>query len=78
MLLHRGLISPAKEKKEEKTSKLVGKFTRNKTGKYQAAPARAPGMAGLMETMRTQLRGEGFFWVWHIEWVSVVCTRQIS
>jgi len=54
-----GLISPAKEKKEEKKSKLVRKFTRNKTEKYQPAPARAPGLAGLMETMRTQLEISG-------------------
>lgn len=60
MFLHRGLISPAKEKKEEKKSKLVRKFTRNKTEKYQPAPARAPGLAGLMETMRTQLEVSAF------------------
>lgn len=51
----RGLISPAKEKKEEKKSKLVRKFTRNKADKYVPAPTRAPGLAGLMETMRTQM-----------------------
>lgn len=63
MLLHRGLISPAKEKKEEKKSKLVRKFTRNKTEKYQPAPARAPGLAGLMETMRTQLEVRAFLYI---------------
>lgn len=78
MFLHRGLISPAKEKKEEKKSKLVRKFTRNKTEKYQPAPARAPGLAGLMETMRTQLEVRAFFWHWHVEWVSVVPGKSFS
>ncbi|KAG0604223.1 hypothetical protein M758_10G154400 [Ceratodon purpureus] len=54
-----GLISPAKEKKEEKKSKLVRKFTRNKTDKYVPAPTRAAGLAGLMETMRTQMEISG-------------------
>lgn len=54
-----GLISPAKEKKEEKKSKLVRKFTRNKADKYVPAPTRAPGLAGLMETMRTQMEISG-------------------
>ncbi|KAJ7533708.1 hypothetical protein O6H91_13G060800 [Diphasiastrum complanatum] len=50
-----GLISPAKEKKEEKKSKLVRKFTRSKTEKHKPQPTRAPGLAGLMDTMRTQM-----------------------
>jgi hypothetical protein len=54
-----GLILPTKEKKEEKKSKLAQKFSRSKTDKYQPQPTRAPGLAGLMETMRTQLEISG-------------------
>jgi hypothetical protein len=50
---------PTKERKEEKKSKLAQKFSRSKTDKYQPQPTRTPGLAGLMETMRTQLEISG-------------------
>lgn len=51
-----GLILPAvKEKKEEKRSKIVRKLTGRKSEKHMPQPSRAPGLAGLMENMRTQM-----------------------
>lgn len=51
-----GLIMPVvKEKKEEKKSKIVRKLTGRKTDKYKPQPSREPGLAGLMENMRTQM-----------------------
>ncbi|KAG6556604.1 hypothetical protein Mapa_001545 [Marchantia paleacea] len=50
-----GLISPAKEKKEKKKSRLTKTFSRTKTDKTVPQPPRATGLAGLMDTMRTQM-----------------------
>ncbi|OAE31545.1 hypothetical protein AXG93_3415s1050 [Marchantia polymorpha subsp. ruderalis] len=50
-----GLISPAKEKKEKKKSRLTKTFSRSKTDKTVPQPPRATGLAGLMDTMRTQM-----------------------
>ncbi|XP_048495642.1 protein unc-13 homolog isoform X2 [Beta vulgaris subsp. vulgaris] len=51
-----GLIVPSKEKKKEKkSSKLLKKLGRNKTEHVAAEPQRAPGLVGLLETMRVQM-----------------------
>uniref|UniRef100_A0A803MMX6 Uncharacterized protein n=1 Tax=Chenopodium quinoa TaxID=63459 RepID=A0A803MMX6_CHEQI len=51
-----GLIVPSKEKKKEKkSSKLLKKLGRSKTEPAAAEPQRAPGLVGLLETMRVQM-----------------------
>eukprot|EP00249_Psilotum_nudum_P007988 c20960_g1_i1 orf=699-4043(-) len=50
-----GLVLPPKEKKEEKKSKYLKKLTSRKSEKYKPVPVRAPGLVGLLETMRTQM-----------------------
>lgn len=51
-----GLLLPAvKEKKEEKKSKIVRKLTGRKSEKYKPQPSREPGLAGLLENIRTQM-----------------------
>uniref|UniRef100_A0A803MLD0 Uncharacterized protein n=1 Tax=Chenopodium quinoa TaxID=63459 RepID=A0A803MLD0_CHEQI len=51
-----GLIVPSKEKKKEKkSSKLLKKLGRSKTEHVAAEPQRAPGLVGLLETMRVQM-----------------------
>lgn len=51
-----GLLVPSKEKKKEKkSSKLLKKLGRNKTEHVAAEPQRAPGLVGLLETMRVQM-----------------------
>lgn len=51
-----GLLLPAaKEPKEEKKSKLVKKLTGRKSEKYKPQPSREPGLAGLLENIRTQM-----------------------
>lgn len=49
-----GLIVPPKEKQEKK-SKLARRFARTKVEKAKPAPPPATGLAGLMDTMRTQM-----------------------
>ncbi|XP_078438280.1 plant/protein (DUF810) isoform X2 [Wolffia australiana] len=48
-----GLIVPAQEKKKEKKSKLLRKLARSRTD--SVIEKRAPGLVGLLETMRIQL-----------------------
>ncbi|KAH7421986.1 hypothetical protein KP509_13G084700 [Ceratopteris richardii] len=51
-----GLLLPTvKDKKDEKKSKLVRKLTGRKTEKYKPQPRREPGLAGLLENIRTQM-----------------------
>lgn len=55
-LMCRGLIVPSKEKKKEKkSSRLLKKLGRNKPEHVAAEPHRAPGLVGLLETMRVQM-----------------------
>lgn len=54
--MSRGLIVPSKEKKKEKKpSRLLKKLGRSKTENVGAEPQRAPGLVGLLETMRVQM-----------------------
>nr|CAD1838922.1 unnamed protein product [Ananas comosus var. bracteatus] len=50
-----GLIVPSKEKKKEKKSKLMRKLGRSKSESVSSQVQRAPGLVGLLETMRAQL-----------------------
>ncbi|KAL2898224.1 Protein unc-13-like protein [Bienertia sinuspersici] len=51
-----GLIVPSKEKKKEKkSSRLLKKLGRNKSDNVAAEPHHAPGLVGLLETMRVQM-----------------------
>ncbi|GLT88622.1 hypothetical protein SLE2022_066390 [Rubroshorea leprosula] len=50
-----GLIVPSKEKKKDKRSRLMRKLGRSKNGNVAAEAQRAPGLAGLLETMRVQM-----------------------
>ncbi|CAI0474194.1 unnamed protein product [Linum tenue] len=50
-----GLIVPSKEKKKDKKSRLMRKLGRSKTQTLASQSDRAPGMAGLLETMRAQM-----------------------
>ncbi|KAJ4977919.1 hypothetical protein NE237_008699 [Protea cynaroides] len=50
-----GLIVPSKEKKKDKKSRLMRKLVRSKSDNVEPQPQRASGLAGLLETMRTQL-----------------------
>ncbi|CAI0474128.1 unnamed protein product [Linum tenue] len=50
-----GLIVPSKEKKKDKKSRLMRKLGRSKTQTLASQSERAPGMAGLLETMRAQM-----------------------
>lgn len=50
-----GLISPAKDRRDENKLNLSRKFPHGVQDKYQSKPARTPGLAGLLETMRIQM-----------------------
>ncbi|CAN1339112.1 Protein unc-13 homolog [Linum perenne] len=50
-----GLIVPSKEKKKDKKSRLMRKLGRSKTQSLASQYDRAPGMVGLLETMRAQM-----------------------
>ncbi|CAN1310528.1 Protein unc-13 homolog [Linum perenne] len=50
-----GLIVPSKEKKKDKKSRLMRKLGRSKTQSLASQSDRAPGMVGLLETMRAQM-----------------------
>jgi hypothetical protein len=53
---NRGLIVPSKEKKKDKrSSSLIRKLGRSKTGSVVSQSQNAPGLVGLLETMRVQL-----------------------
>lgn len=52
---NRGLIVPSKEKKKDKRSSLIKKLGRSKTGSVVSQSQSAPGLVGLLETMRVQL-----------------------
>lgn len=61
---HRGLIVPSKEKKKEKRSSLIRKLGRSKTGSVVSQSQNAPGLVGLLETMRVQMEVYEKFFVW--------------
>ncbi|KAF6140426.1 hypothetical protein GIB67_030507 [Kingdonia uniflora] len=50
-----GLMVPSKEKKKDKKSRLIRKLARSKSDHIISQSQRAPGLAGLLETMRVQL-----------------------
>ncbi|KAL8158855.1 hypothetical protein V2J09_000392 [Rumex salicifolius] len=50
-----GLIIPSKEKKKEKKSKLLRKLGRSRNENINRQSERAPGLVGLLETMRIQM-----------------------
>jgi len=51
----RGLIVPSKEKKKDKKSSLIRKLGRSKSGSVVSQSQSAPGLVGLLETMRVQM-----------------------
>ncbi|TQE10261.1 hypothetical protein C1H46_004100 [Malus baccata] len=51
----RGLIVPSKEKKKDKRSKLMRKLGRSRNENALSQSQRAPGLVGLLETMRVQM-----------------------
>lgn len=55
VLVNRGLIVPAKEKKKDKRSKLMRKLGRSRTENIASQSLQAPGLVGLLETMRVQM-----------------------
>lgn len=55
-LIIRGLIVPSKEKKKDKKSSLMRKLGRSsKSGSVVSQSQNAPGLVGLLETMRVQM-----------------------
>ncbi|TKY68354.1 DUF810 protein [Spatholobus suberectus] len=50
-----GLIVPSKEKKKDKKSRLIRKLGRSKSGSVVSQSQNAPGLVGLLETMRVQM-----------------------
>ncbi|PIA60119.1 hypothetical protein AQUCO_00400782v1 [Aquilegia coerulea] len=50
-----GLVVPQKEKKKDKKSRLMKKLARSKSDHVVSQSQRAPGLSGLLETMRVQL-----------------------
>ncbi|XP_062093119.1 protein unc-13 homolog [Humulus lupulus] len=50
-----GLIVPSKEKKKDKRSKLMRKLGRSRTENISSQSLQAPGLVGLLETMRIQM-----------------------
>uniref|UniRef100_A0A2P2LJT9 Uncharacterized protein MANES_04G156900 n=2 Tax=Rhizophora mucronata TaxID=61149 RepID=A0A2P2LJT9_RHIMU len=50
-----GLIVPSKEKKKDKKSRLMRKLGRSKTDNVMTHSQTAPGLVGLLETMRAQM-----------------------
>ncbi|XVF24503.1 hypothetical protein REPUB_Repub13aG0133800 [Reevesia pubescens] len=59
-----GLIVPSKEKKKDKRSKLMKKLGRSRNENIMAQSQHAPGLVGLLETMRVQMEVVKF---WHYE-----------
>lgn len=55
MHVFRGLIVPSKEKKKDKRSRLMRKLGRSKTDNVLSQSQRAPGLVGLLETLRVQM-----------------------
>lgn len=55
LCLNRGLIVPSKEKKKDKRSKLMRKLGRSRNENPLSQSQRAPGLVGLLETMRVQM-----------------------
>jgi len=56
LFFNRGLIVPSKEKKKDKkSSSLIRKLGRSKTGNIVSQSQNAPGLVGLLESMRVQL-----------------------
>lgn len=53
--VNRGLIVPSKEKKKDRKSKLMRKLGRSKSENVKAQSQRAPGLVGLLETIRVQM-----------------------
>lgn len=53
--VNRGLIVPSKEKKKDKRSKLMRKLGRSRSENVVTQSQRAPGLVGLLETMRVQM-----------------------
>eukprot|EP01018_Ginkgo_biloba_P033708 Gb_29552 [translate_table: standard] len=51
-----GLISPAKDRRDENKSNPTKRFPRGVNGTYHCQPVRTPGLAGLLETMRIQMQ----------------------
>ncbi|KAJ0047257.1 hypothetical protein Pint_05206 [Pistacia integerrima] len=50
-----GLIVPSKEKRKDKKSRLMRKLGRSKNESIVNQSQRAPGLVGLLETMRVQM-----------------------
>lgn len=66
-LFIRGLIVPSKEKKKDKKSSLIRKLGRSKSGSVVSQSQNAPGLVGLLETMRVQMevyRGSGSIYLY--------------
>lgn len=55
IFVSRGLIVPSKEKKKDKRSKLMRKLGRSRSENVGMQSQRAPGLVGLLETMRVQM-----------------------
>lgn len=55
LIRNRGLIIPSKEKKKDKKSRLMRKLGRSKSENVVTQSQRAPGLVGLLETMRVQM-----------------------
>ena len=53
--LNSGLIVPSKEKRKDKKSRLMKKLGRSKNDNVVNQSQRAPGLVGLLETMRVQM-----------------------
>lgn len=53
--VNRGLIVPSKEKKKDKRSKLMRKLGRSRSENVVMQSQHAPGLVGLLETMRVQM-----------------------
>lgn len=53
--INSGLIVPSKEKRKDKKSRLMKKLGRSKNDNVVNQSQRAPGLVGLLETMRVQM-----------------------
>lgn len=53
--MYSGLIVPPKEKKRDKKSRLISKLARSKNDHVMSQSQPAPGLLGLLETMRVQM-----------------------
>ena len=59
-----GSDCPIKGKKERKKTSLIRKLGRSKTGSVVSQSQNAPGLVGLLETMRVQMEVYEKFFVW--------------